>query len=158
MGAVIPYADAVATFDRDRSAYELKIRGHTERQIAEQLHCTPDQVRAGIARMQGDIPPDWKRATIKADLDRLDAMWQVHFQRACAGDPISTRLCLEMMERRAKLGGLDAPPTGTDVFAQALVDASTKSTARIRNIFDGVVKKEPSRDAGPASGGDQAGA
>jgi len=158
MGAVIPYADAVATFDRDRSAYELKIRGHTERQIAEQLRCSVEQVRSGIARMQGDIPPDYRRAAVMLDLDRIEAMWQAHFERACAGEPISTRLCLEMMERKAKLIGADAPPTGTDIFAQALVDARTRSTARIRNIFDGVVKKEPSHDAGPASGGDQAGA
>lgn len=143
MGQVIPYADALATFDRDRTAHNLKIKGYTERQIAEQLQCSVDNVRAGIARMQGDIPPDWKRATLKADLERLDAMWVTHFERACQGDVMSTKLCLEMMERRAKLTGLDSPPTGTDVFHQTAVAERSTSTDKIRKIIDLVVKERP---------------
>lgn len=159
MGEVVLYVDALATFDRDRKAHELKIRGYSDRQISDQLGCSVDQVRAGIARMQGDIPPDWKRRTIQADLDRLDALWLTHFQKAVEGDALSTKLCLDMMERRARLAGLDSPPTGNNVFERTLADGRSTSTDKIRKIIDLVVNEKPNpNDGRSAPEGDPRGA
>jgi hypothetical protein len=43
------------------------------------------------------------------DLVRLDKLWAAHYTRACRGNHRSTMICLRIMERRARLLGLDAP-------------------------------------------------
>lgn len=46
---------------------------------------------------------------IKLDLERLDQMWGIHYLNAQAGDVQALAACLKIMERRAKMLGLDTP-------------------------------------------------
>jgi hypothetical protein len=46
---------------------------------------------------------------IKLDLERLDALWIPQYTQAQSGDVLAMNACMKLMERRAKLLGLDAP-------------------------------------------------
>jgi len=46
---------------------------------------------------------------LKLDLERLDVMWGIHYINAQGGDVQALSACMKIMERRAKLLGLDAP-------------------------------------------------
>jgi len=46
---------------------------------------------------------------IKLDLERLDVLWGIQFLNAQGGDVQAMAACMKIMERRAKLLGLDAP-------------------------------------------------
>lgn len=54
----------------------------------------------------------------RLDLERLDVLWQIQFLNAQGGDVQALAACMKIMERRAKLLGLDAPDkkevTGAD--------------------------------------------
>jgi hypothetical protein len=43
------------------------------------------------------------------DLERLDRLWRPNYLRALSGNYQATLACLRIMERRARLLGLDAP-------------------------------------------------
>lgn len=46
---------------------------------------------------------------LRLDLERLDRMWGIHYLNAQAGDAQALASCMRIMERRARLLGLDAP-------------------------------------------------
>ena len=46
---------------------------------------------------------------VQLELQRLDSLFQPHFDRGLTGDARATLVCLKIMERRARLLGLDAP-------------------------------------------------
>jgi hypothetical protein len=46
---------------------------------------------------------------VQLDLQRLESLLDAHFRRGITGDVRSTLVCLKVMERRARLLGLDAP-------------------------------------------------
>ena len=46
---------------------------------------------------------------LRLDLERLDKMWGIHYLNAQAGDAMALSSCMRIMERRARLLGLDAP-------------------------------------------------
>ena len=48
---------------------------------------------------------------LRLDLERLDRMWGVHYLNAQAGDAIALSACMRIMERRAKLLGLEVNKT-----------------------------------------------
>jgi hypothetical protein len=46
---------------------------------------------------------------VRLDLQRLESLLDAHVSRGITGDVRSTLVCLKVMERRARLLGLDAP-------------------------------------------------
>jgi DNA-binding transcriptional ArsR family regulator len=54
---------------------------------------------------------------------RLDELWELHYEKAKNGNMHSGRFCLKIMERRAKMNGLDAPKKHEHVGAVAHLHA-----------------------------------
>ena len=48
---------------------------------------------------------------LRLDLERLDKMWGIHYLNAQAGDAMALSSCMRIMERRAKLLGLEVNKT-----------------------------------------------
>jgi hypothetical protein len=46
---------------------------------------------------------------VRLEVQRLDSLFEPHFRRGITGDVRATLVCLKVMERRARLLGLDAP-------------------------------------------------
>jgi len=95
---------------RAAKALELRMEGKTFEAIAEELGYAGkqgayDAVRRSIAAVTREPAEE----LLKLDLERLDAMWGIHYLNAQAGDVQALSACMKIMERRAKLLGLDAP-------------------------------------------------
>jgi hypothetical protein len=108
-------------------ALEMRLAGHTFERIARDLgykdrtgayHAVSRSLKATIRE-----PADALR---KVECERLDKMQAVLWPKVEAGDLLAMRQCLSVMERRAKLLGLDAPVRKTidvvthDAFSKAM--------------------------------------
>lgn len=91
-------------------ALELRMEGKSFDQIAEEAgynsrQAAHDAVKRALDRIERE-PAD---ALVKLDLERLDVLWQIQYLNAQAGDVQAMAACMKIMERRARLLGLDAP-------------------------------------------------
>lgn len=110
--------------ERAVKAVELRKNGLTFRSIAEQVgYNSPQAAYDAVKRLLRETlrePADELRTL---ELERLDAMWQAHYLAAQAGDVQAIGACMKLMERRARLLGLDAPEkkdVTADITARSL--------------------------------------
>lgn len=97
---------------RERAAEALSMRkaGKSYRAIAAALgYRSPQAAFDAVQRAFGRLGTESAEDLRALELLRLDALWKVHFSAARQGDVAGTQICLRIMERRAKLLGLDAP-------------------------------------------------
>lgn len=102
--------ETISSRVKGAKAMELRMEGKSFPEIAKELgynsrQAAFDAVSRALDRTERE-PADALR---KLDLERLDALWQIHFLNAQAGDVQALAACMKIMERRAKLIGLDAP-------------------------------------------------
>ena len=91
-------------------ALELRKDGKTFDEIAEAVGYNSRQAaHDAVKRALMAIIREPAKELITLDLERLDKMWEIHFLNAQAGDVNALTACLKLMERRAKLLGLDSP-------------------------------------------------
>ncbi len=101
--------------ERTRLALELRLAGHTYQAIADQFgYANRSGVYKAIAKAVRAIPAEAAAELRVMELCRLDAMFVPHYRRAVTGNGDDTLKCLKIMERRAKLLGLDAPAKRED--------------------------------------------
>ena len=104
-------------------ALELRMEGKTFAAIAEELGYAGKQgAYDAVKRSLDAITREPAQDLLKLDLERLDAMWGIHYLNAQAGDPQALASCMKIMERRARLLGLDAPTK----IAETEADGSAK--------------------------------
>lgn len=142
-GLVIRYEDAAARFERDRKAYKLKLEGHSLIDIAQNLKCEVHEVNASLARMFGGVTSEMRTRAIEEELARCDAMYGVFYTRAKTGESEAAIICLRIMERRARLLGLDRPASDDSALNEAMRGAQTSSSERIKAALDRIVGKRP---------------
>jgi hypothetical protein len=140
MAKIISLNDAGASLERDRMAFKLRLTGMSNRQIAEELRCTVSQVEASLVRMMGSVTPELRHRTLQIELERLDVLQSAHFEKAATGDDTATLTTLKIMERRARMLGLDAPAR-IDVIERALTAKEVNSTERIQQVLDEIAGK-----------------
>lgn len=92
------------------AALEARKEGKTFDQIAEECGYNSRQAAHDAVKRALDAiirePADSLRVL---DLERLDVLWQIQYLNAQAGDVQAMAACMKIMERRARLLGLDAP-------------------------------------------------
>lgn len=118
------------TVTRGLNALALMLAGANDNQIARQLGFnSAAEARASWSRLLADtVTPEQKEQVRRAEAARLDRMQQSWWSKAI--DPNSaehltaSRMVITIMERRARLLGLDAPtrvdvytPTGHEIMA-----------------------------------------
>jgi hypothetical protein len=140
MATIISLNDAGASLERDRMAFKLRLTGMSNRRIAEELRCTVSQVEASLVRMMGGVTPELRHRTLQIELERLDVLQAAHFEKAAEGDDDATLTTLKIMERRARMLGLDAPAR-IDVIERALTAKEVNSTERIQQVLDEIAGK-----------------
>lgn len=97
---------------REAQVLELRKAGVPFRQIAEQVgYAGPGPAYEAYKRAMHAIIKEPAEAVRDLEVARLDALFTVAYQRAAIGDRDLRALdrCLSIMDRRAKLLGLDAP-------------------------------------------------
>ena len=120
--------------EKQARALELRRQGYLLREIADALDIdSPATACNVIKKALKEVIREPAEAVIALELDRLDRMFVAAYSRASdqekpfGRDAVET--CLKIMERRAKLLGLDRPiklantdPTGThEAYATVLV-------------------------------------
>lgn len=95
---------------RASKALELRMEGKTFEVIAEELGYAGKQgAYEAVRRSLAEITREPAEELIRLDLERLDVLWQIQYLNAQGGDVQAMAACMKIMERRARLLGLDAP-------------------------------------------------
>jgi transposase len=98
--------------ERAIKALELRIAGAAYRQIATQLnvslHCAYDDVQNELGRLDAVAKKKAERMR-ELEAQRLDQLTVALAPSLRVGDPRAIATAVRLMERRAKLFGLDAP-------------------------------------------------
>lgn len=119
-------ATAAEAAGRARQALQLRINGATFTAIAETLDVSPSTAHKYVARALADIPRAEADELRTLECQRLDALQRAHWEMALAGDAAATDRVIRIIDRRAKLLGLDAPQqveiAGADVDLDATVN------------------------------------
>ena len=103
-------------------ALELRMEGKTFEAIALEAGYNSKQAAYDAVKRSLDaITREPAQDLIRLDLERLDVLWQIQYLNAQGGDVQAMAACMKIMERRAKLLGLDAP-----VKVEAKTEVTTK--------------------------------
>ena len=111
---------------RDQVVVELRMQGLTFDAIATRMGLDDRSTayrafRRGLAR----TPQEHVKEQRTLELERIDALWVPMFAKGLAGNHLAVDRCIALMERRAKLLGLDAPVrVRQEVITEAQLDAA----------------------------------
>ena len=98
--------------ERKLRALDLRKAGLSYRQIGEEMGVSYNtafrDVRQALEALL-EVEHDKADEVRRIELQRLDELWRGLWPDATDGDPAAVRAALSLMERRAKLLGLDAP-------------------------------------------------
>ena len=149
--------------DLGRAIFDRRVAGVSERQLARDYGLTGKQVRKLIDQHLPTINRELAKRLLGLDLERLDALLKVFYEKAMAGDPVSAGLCLKILERRSVYLGLEVAPARLDpMTANVEPEPRPSSTSRIeaalkwvcdQRTIDGKateVSAEPPAEPGPS--------
>ena len=98
-----------ATDARGLKALDLRLSGASYRQIGQQLGVSHVQAFRDVHHMLREVASEPAEEVRKAELARLDKLMRAHWPAAIEGDTKATAMVLQIMDRRARYLGLDAP-------------------------------------------------
>jgi len=114
MGARRPTAKSmVLAKDREREALDLRKAGATYLQISERIGITTEGARRCVGRALSSLTGVCaeKASELRViEAERLDVMTLGLWDKARRGDIAAVSACLRIMDRRARLLGLDVQP------------------------------------------------
>jgi len=94
----------------DTEALRLRSRGYTYQQIADQMDCSKPTAYARVQRALAAIPAEAVDEYRRLEGERLDGLLAIATHQAFSKNSLhAIDRCLAIMDRRAKLLGLDAP-------------------------------------------------
>ena len=97
---------------RAAKALEMRMEGMKFDDIAAELGFSGRQgAYDAVSRELKAITREPAEEVLRLDLERLDKMWGIHYLNAQAGDAMALSSCMRIMERRAKLLGLEVNKT-----------------------------------------------
>src|SRR5262245_16639154 len=138
-GVIVRYEDAAQRFARDRDVLTLRLQGLSLRVIAEKLGCGIEDVNASMARNFGGITPEMRARAIEEDVARCMAIFGAFYERALGGNAEAAAVCIKILERHARLFGLDRPASDDSALNEAMRASKQTSSQRIRQALDRVV-------------------
>ena len=109
----------LALRERQRQALDRRLAGETYQQIADALgyksKCGAYKAVDGALR---EVTREPAEAVRELELQRLDELYRAASPFAKNGEAVMIAACLRIMERRAKLLGLDLPPAESPTTAK----------------------------------------
>jgi len=102
----------VTALEREHKAIELRTGGATFKQIADVLGVTRGAACKAVKRAMDKLVAETQEQTesLRAlENKRLDALFLAFWPKALAGDEAAATRCMNIMERRARMNGLDGP-------------------------------------------------
>lgn len=105
----MPQKDGPRLDGRNGEIWRGYLFGRTQEALAEEYGISQTRISQIITEVRNTLPETDANELRRADLERLDAMLPLNIQMAVNGDKDAVSSVLKIMERRAKLLGLDAP-------------------------------------------------
>jgi hypothetical protein len=103
-------AQSIEAKEKAARALELRKEGKTFEEIAAETGYSSRQAAYdAVKRAMSALTREPATELLELELARLDTMWGAHYIKAQRGDVQALAACMRIMERRAKLLGLDAP-------------------------------------------------
>ena len=93
----------------DAQALDMRLGGASYRQISKALGVPLATAHRHVQRMLTEYAVEPATQLRDMEVARLDRLLAAHWGKATKGDVNATRMVLTIMDRRAKLLGLDAP-------------------------------------------------
>lgn len=110
----------------DTEALKLRSRGYTYQQIADHMACSKPTAYARVQRALAAIPAEAAEEYRRLENDRLDTLQAIAMHEVVTKKSMQAiDRVLHIMDRRAKLLGLDAP-TKTEVITLDAIDAEIR--------------------------------
>ena len=114
MGRTTAPTPTAALLEREKNALDFRRAGLTYDVIAERLgYRDRAGAKKAVTRAIGRTLQDSADALRHLEADRLDRLQLAAWARALTGDDKAMAIVLKVMERRARLLGLDAPTATT---------------------------------------------
>jgi len=131
------------------SIFRARLTGKSVRTIAKEFGLTTAEVAKIVETMCEPVSPATRRAALALDLERLDQLQTVFYERAMEGDAASAAIALKVSERRSALLGLDVPASVRGDPVQLTVQAAPEtSTERIQRVLATLVAERPALPSG----------
>jgi hypothetical protein len=109
---------AIEAKEKAARALELRKEGKTFEEIAKEAgYSCRQSAYDAVKRAMAAITREPAVELIELELARLDSMWGSYYIKAQAGNVLALEACLKIMQRRAKLIGLDAPSESRAEFS-----------------------------------------
>ncbi len=119
---------SISTAQRDAEAARLRSKGMSYRDIATEMSCNVASAHRAVQRALARIPLDAVEDLRQIEGERLENLWLVACEIALNGSNSDRQLravdrCLAIMERKARLFGLDAPTRNVvSVITEDVID------------------------------------
>lgn len=127
---------------RAEQAYELKVAGKTLSAIADELGYRSDVEVAHALRERFEFEARYfsesgRSSMIQLELARLERLHAAYYPSAIAGDREDAKVVLSAMDRRIKLGQLDAVDTATQGATVLVISGEEQSyVQKLKSISD----------------------
>lgn len=133
---------------RQHRALELRAEGKTFREIAAELGYNSIQAaHKAVMTAIREHPIEAVDQIRNMHLLRLDKLWELHYINAQTGDNFATASCLRIMERQARLLGLDAPTETKGSFEHTVAGGVLAVPTAPKSEEDWLSAAERSQDA-----------
>ena len=120
-------------------AVNLRAEGYSFPEIAKQLGYNSRQAAYdAVVRALTAILREPVEHLITLDLERLDKLWQINYLNAQSGDIQALSGCMKIMDRRAKLLGMDAVPKAPPKEAESALNIAMEIKAALTDIMETV--------------------
>ncbi len=119
---------AIDSEHRNREIYEARLKGIPHHEIAKMFKLTSarvSQIISAVLDEQKEYNKELAKRLVDMEMDRLDKLaFALHSKAMVDGDPRATDSYLRIMERRAKMVGLDLAKENTsDPYIKVYVGA-----------------------------------
>lgn len=127
--------------DRARKIYELSLAGKTRDEIGSELGISYQTVNTEIKFWIQQTVMPLAEDVKKQQLDRLEMLWRVAYEKSARGDVPAMNTAIKILERQAKLLGLDINKIqfenmGSDPRDIELIDLINEAKTRMKEEED----------------------
>ncbi len=151
------FVENPGTVERERRAVEMRARGATYREITQELGVDTASAHRMVSRALARVPAEAVKDLRALELLRLEELWRLLariIQSAVDKPELQLRTIdrmMAVMERTARLMGLDAPPKRvvevvTDEVLERLIDEEQRAIQAQRDLLTLLADNEPSED------------
>jgi hypothetical protein len=99
--------NVIELVDHEEAVYRARLAGKSPRRIAREFGLSVASVEKIIEEHAPVLSNEYRKLTLQLELERLDSMQSVYYERAVDGDTQAAAIMIKLQERRASYLALD---------------------------------------------------